>query len=282
MYRENDFRDRDNEREADSFMRHLDLPEGPNRERVGDHSLRGSESRVLATVGAFRAVPKEELLEGCIASERELDRLRQEGLIATTPFLAGKRRTTIVTLSDRGLELLESHRQVPEDGDRQQFYAGVSRPKELGHDIRLYSAYLDVRPRLTAEGGRIKRVVLEQELKTNYQRFLQEPNRRRSKASAGEGRDAKAISDWATSHGLPVIEDSVRFPDIRIEYERPDGTLAREDLEIVTEHYRGSHASRTQSAGFRCYRSSNARLAGGRGSNKGGRSRDSRLAEEML
>jgi hypothetical protein len=279
MYRENDFRDRD-EREADSFMRHLDLPEGPNRERVGDYSLRGSESRVLATVGAFRAVPKEELLDGCIATERDLDKLRQEGLIATTPFLAGKRRTTVVTLTDRGLELLESQRHVPEDGARQQFYAGVSRPKELGHDIRLYSAYLDARSRMTAECSRIRRVVLEQELKTNYQRFLQEPNRRRWK-SGGGGRDVNAISDWASSHGLPVIEDSVRFPDVRIEYERPDGTLAREDLEIVTEHYRGSHASRTQSAGFRCYRSSNARL-GGRGSNKGGRSRDVRLAEEML
>jgi hypothetical protein len=42
------------------FTRDLDLPRGPNRERVWfrEHSvlLRGPESRALATTGAFRVV----------------------------------------------------------------------------------------------------------------------------------------------------------------------------------------------------------------------------------
>jgi hypothetical protein len=47
------------------FARHVDLPRGPERERVRDrdrtYTLRGSESRTLATVGAFRVVSSGDL-----------------------------------------------------------------------------------------------------------------------------------------------------------------------------------------------------------------------------
>ena len=39
----------------------LTLPEGRERERVDDYRLRGSEVANLATVGAFRAVPRDDL-----------------------------------------------------------------------------------------------------------------------------------------------------------------------------------------------------------------------------
>lgn len=49
----------------DVFTKDLDLPRGPERQRVRvrDHEvrLRGSESRTLATVGAFRVVPAGDL-----------------------------------------------------------------------------------------------------------------------------------------------------------------------------------------------------------------------------
>jgi hypothetical protein len=45
----------------DVFTRDLELPRGPERQRVwagdSDVRLRGSEVRTLATVGAFRVVP---------------------------------------------------------------------------------------------------------------------------------------------------------------------------------------------------------------------------------
>ena len=52
---------RDRERDPrDVFTRELDLPQGREREIVRDrdreYTLRGSESRTLATVGAFRVV----------------------------------------------------------------------------------------------------------------------------------------------------------------------------------------------------------------------------------
>ena len=46
-------------------MRQVDLPRGPERERVRGrdrvYTLRGSESRTLATVGAFRVVASSDL-----------------------------------------------------------------------------------------------------------------------------------------------------------------------------------------------------------------------------
>jgi hypothetical protein len=50
----------------DVFMRDLDLPRGPDREIVHDardreYTLRGSDSRTLSTVGAFRVVSARDL-----------------------------------------------------------------------------------------------------------------------------------------------------------------------------------------------------------------------------
>lgn len=268
-------------RELDGLARSLDLPRGFEREQVGDYWLRGSEVRTLATVGVFRAVPRCDLERHSDARSREIDRLRQGGLLATTPYKIGGRRLTIVTLTREGLALLEGHRRDGRLDERQQFYAGVARPSELAHDSRLFEAYVRTRDRLHGEGSNIRRVLLEHDLKSEYQRFLQEPNRGRRRSTGVPRRDADAIARWAKERDLPMIDDSVRFPDLRVEYDRPDGILAREDLEIVTENYRGAHAAATGAAGFNCHRIS-TRIGGSRGSSKGGRSRDQRLAEEML
>src|SRR5687767_4524053 len=108
MFREDDPREqnegapRDRSRETnrssdDTFTRHLALPDGREREQVGKYRLRGSETRTLATVGAFRVVPRSDLERQSLTTPRELNRLRQAGLISTTPYMIGRRRTTIVT-----------------------------------------------------------------------------------------------------------------------------------------------------------------------------------------
>ena len=80
----------------DVFTRDLELPRGPERERVwardSDVRLRGSEVRTLATVGAFRVVPAGDLRDG---QDRPLDphrgdlrHLRDSGLVETIPASA--------------------------------------------------------------------------------------------------------------------------------------------------------------------------------------------------
>jgi len=271
------------------FSRGLDLPRGPGRERVRIHSheykLHGSEVRTLATVGTFRVVPAEELrrpTEGPSVLRKDLEHLRDAGLVRTMPYVVGRNRTTLVTLTEQGREVLEAARR-PRDGEEPQiFYAGVAKSRDLAHDVRLHRAYVEASERLIAAGSQVHRVVLDHEMKREYQSFLQSPNRGRRDSTGRPQREPIEIARWAEEHQLPMLDSSVQFPDLRIEYDRPDGRRDVQDIEIMTPHYRGAHAASKASAGFTQYRAGGARLSGGRGSSGGGRARDSRLAEEML
>lgn len=273
----------------DVFSRDLDLPRGASRERVRvderDYTLRASEARTLGTVGAFRVVPSEELRhpgERASVLPNDLDHLRDLGLVRTMPYVVGRARTTIVTLTDRGHRLLERTRRSRDDRPAQTYYAGIAKERELAHDVRVHQAYTLEVDRLRGEGGRVRRVVLEVELKRGYQAFLQAPNRGRQGSSGRPQRDAFEIARWAEAHHLPVVDGHVTFPDLRIEYETPDGRLDVRDVEVMTPHYRGAHAAAKVAAGFSRHSASGARLGGGRGASRGGRVPESRLAEEML
>ena len=147
----------------DVFTRDPDLPRGLERERVHvpeqgqDYHLRGSEARALATIGAFRVVAAEDLRDdhSRLGDVRhgDLERLRSAGLIrAVAPPDRGG-RTVIVTLMQRGRE------------------------------------------------------VLDDELKREYQKFLQERNRDRSDSDGRPDRSRQEITQWAIEHDLPVVND---------------------------------------------------------------------------
>ena len=271
--RDRDPRDRD---PRDPFVDGLELPRGPERELVvdGDHryELNGDESRSLAAVGALRVVSEDDLRDPrdeASDSREGVRHLRDEGLVRSISLDGGERA---VTLTDRGQHLLETHRRERDGGREQAFYADVSRPRELSHDVELYRAYLDEAERLRDEGGDVRRVVLDHELKREYQEWLQAHNRGRADSDGRPDRAPREIEAWAREHDLPYFDDRVHFPDFRIEYE-VDGRERHEDVEVVTEHYRGAHAAGVARSGFRCYSS------GGRG---GGRGFDPRVAEEIL
>src|SRR5438105_7367233 len=168
----------------DPFVEGLELPSGLEREIVvdGDHryELNGDESRSLATIGAFRIVSERDLRDPrdeSDAREPDLRHLRDEGLVR---FVSLDERERAVTLTDRGQHVLDSHRRDREDDREQSFYAGVARPRELSHDAQLYGAFLREEERLREQGADVRGVVLEQELKREYQKWLQEHNSGRS------------------------------------------------------------------------------------------------------
>jgi len=273
---------REQERDPrDVFLEGLELPRGLEREVVvdGDHryELNRDESRSLAAVGVFRVVAERDLRDprGEAGDPREPDlrHLRDEGLMR---FVALDGRERAVTLTGRGHHLLETHRRDRVDDAREQaFYAGVSRPRELSHDVQLYRAYLREEERLREQGGEIRRVMLEQELKREYQEWLQEHNRGRPDSDGRPDRDRDEIERWAHEHDLPYFDESVHFPDFRLEYEL-HGRDHHQDVEVVTEHYRGAHAASVARAGFSCYG-----RVGGSG-RSGGRGFDPRVADEFV
>ncbi|MEX2273707.1 MAG: hypothetical protein WD690_19735 [Vicinamibacterales bacterium] len=276
--RDRDARERDHD-PRDVFLRDLDLPRGLEREIVidGDHryELNGDDTRSLATVGAFRVVSERDLGdprdEASNPQDSNLHHLRGEGLMR---FVAVDGRERAVTLTERGHHLLEAHRSDRE-GREQAFYAGVNRPRELAHDAQLYRAYLREEGRLREQGADIRGVTLEHELKREYQEWLQERNRGRPDSDGRPDRDPREIEDWARDHELPYFDDAVHFPDFRVEYEL-HGRDQHEDVEVVTEHYRGAHAVSVARAGFRCYG------RGGGTGRSGGRGFDPHVAEDFV
>lgn len=240
----------------DAFVRGVDLPHGPERELVQDsrerlYELNGDDSRMLATIGAFRVVSERDLDASRGAGET-LRHLREEELIRSVPI--GHDEEAVV-LTDRGWDVLDAHRLDRDGAERQAFHAGVSRPRELRHDAQLFGAYREVEQRLRVKGAQVKRVVLEVDLKREYQQFLQEHNRHRPDSDGRPDRDEAEIESWAREHGLPYFDDHVHFPDFRIEYEL-DGRDQHEDVEVVTDNYRGAHAASRVRAGFTCVGSS--------------------------
>jgi len=272
--RDRDSRDRD---PRDPFVATLELPRGLDREVVVDgrhrYELNGDDVRTLGAIGAFRVVAENDLRDaGGDSRDPDLRHLRDEGLVRSVP-LDGHERG--VTLTERGQHLLDSHR-ADRGGEREQgFYAGVNRARELSHDAQLYRAYLREEERLRETGGDVRRVVLDHELKREYQDWLQEHNRGRADSDGRSDRDPRDIEEWAREHELPYFDESVHFPDFRIEY-TVEGLERHQDVEVVTEHYRGAHAAGVARSGFSCY----GRSGVSRG--RGGRAFDPRVAEEFF
>jgi hypothetical protein len=281
---ERDGRERDGD-PRDVFTRDINLPRGLEREIVRDrgheYTLHGSETHTLATVGAFRVVSSRDLRERddrpADPRSGDLRHLREQGLI-TTVRVPGSREHAVALTKD-GRHLLEHHRGR-DQGDRQTFWDGLKRERELEHDLHVYRAYERAAERLNERGSRVERVVLDHELKREYQTWLHERDRDRVDYDGHPDRTDEEIRDWALEHDLPYFDDEMHFPDLRIEYEERDGRLDHDDIEVTTEHYRGSHAASVAQSGFSCYRGSSLRIGGGGGSRGSGKHHGG-LAEEI-
>src|SRR3989442_1185846 len=276
--RDDDARDRDPVDPRDAFVEKLDLPRGRERELVRErdreYTVRRSESRTLSLVGSFRVISSRDLSDhdGRPLDPRrgDLRHLREHGLVRTTPI--DGRRDVAVVLTQRGRDLLESHRRDrdgrspgrgPSDCDsRQRFYADLKKPREVEHDMQVYRAYEREAARLQERGARIERIVLDYELKREYQQFLQERNRGRGDSDGRPDRDKSEVQEWTYEHDLPYFDGHVHFPDARIEYVDIDGRLDHLDVEVVTLHYRGAHGAAASRSGFSTFRGSSARTGG--------------------
>jgi hypothetical protein len=244
--------------------------------------LRGSETRTLATVGAFRVVSSRDLRDH---NDRALDprsgdlrHLREQGLVEIARVPGSREHA--VALTKEGRTLLERHRDRDHCG-RQTFWNGLKREREREHDLQVYRAYERAAERLAERGARIERIKLDHELKREYQTWLHERDRDRPDYSGRPDRTDEEVRAWADEDDLPYFDDEVHFPDLRIEYQDADGRWDHDDIEGTTEHYRGGHASSVARSGFSCYGRSSLRIGGRASSGGGGGVHHGGLAEEL-
>jgi hypothetical protein len=238
--------------------------------RNREYRLNESEARTLAMIGAFRVVSADDLDD---SEGRSLRQLENQGLVQTESLVDrhGIERTASLTHEAKGL--LDAHSSLDRHGHRQEYYAGVVKPRELRHDVQLYRAFKEEAHRIRDEGGRVTRVILDYELKRDYQRFLNRPADKRDNESLDRDRQ-----EFAKANDLPFVRGHVALPDLRIEYETEDGRLEHRDVEVITEHYSRSQIGGKSKAGFACFRAAGSGRGGDR---KGGTPFDPRHLERL-
>ena len=212
------------------------------------YAVRTSEIESLTEIGKFRAVASEDLEEFQYHGDKgrmrpDIASLIRQGLIVekSIPHSDTAPRR-LLTLTKKGHQFLRSTGTVPRN---QTTYYGFTKPREAHHDADLYRLYHKAAEKIEEEGGKNPRVVLDFELKKRVFHDL---------AKLGpEKHSAESKREIAEKHGLQLVRGKIPLPDLRIEYESRDGDMARVDLELATEHYRGSNLAEKVRAGFSLY-----------------------------
>ena len=131
--------------------------------------------RTLADVGKFRVVPTEDLARfGYQGDQARMDagirNLRKHGLVGQRTIEGHSSYSTkVLTLTKEGHRLLKRAQLV---SDHQAIYHGLVKPKEARHDAEIYRLYRKVARQIERSGGKVRRVILDLELKRDlYQTF---------------------------------------------------------------------------------------------------------------
>lgn len=212
------------------------------------YRLRSSEIRTMVEIGKFRAIALEDLRDFVYHQDHsrlkpEVETLIRQGLaeMKSIPH-EEKGSRQLVTLTKPGLRLLRERRFA---GQRQALYSGFVKPRDAHHDADLYRLYQKAAQKIARGGGRSLRVVLDCEFKKRVYHDL---------AKLGPGRNsAENQRNVAERHGLQVVMGKIPLPDLRIEYDTPEGERARVDIELATGHYRGRTLAEKVRAGFSIY-----------------------------
>ncbi len=240
--------DRDRQQRSSQSSNGYDRSRTIYRGRNREYSLRKSEVQTLTDLGKFRMVPEDDLagLAYCgdhSRMESDLRNLSRQGLIEDRRIEGHSSYSTrVLTLTKDGHRLLERAQLV---SDPQATYHGLVKPKEARHDADLYRLYHKVAREIDDVGGKVRRVVLDYELK-------QELYRKLSRVDPNKDLAYERIR-VANEYDLKVVNDKIPVPDLRIEYEDECREIRRLDLEIATRDYRPQGLGEKAKAGFQMF-----------------------------
>jgi len=217
-------------------------------DRYRGYQLRESEAQTLTDLGKFRVIAADDLARFAYNGnrarmEQETANLTRQGLVEEKRVETSLSRTTrMYTLTKAGRRLLVKSDRVP---NGQEIYSGFVKPKEAKHDAELYRLYQKEASRIETRGGRVRRVVLDYELKKNVNRDLTRLGREKD--------DGRKKQEVAERYGLRVVRGRIPVPDMQIEYEMPEQGIARVNLELTTGDYRPRQLAQKAQAGFTIY-----------------------------
>ncbi len=240
--------DRNSDQQSNRSRNGFDSSRTIYRGRSRDYSLRESEIQTLTDLGKFRIVPADDLARFAYHGDRsrvesDLHSLSRQGLIEQRSIEGHSSFSTrVLTLTKDAHRLLERAQLV---SNRQVIYHGLVKPKEARHDADLYRLYHKVAREISDSGGKVRRVVLDYELKKELYRKL-------SRVDPNKDLAYERIR-VANEYDLKVVNDKIPVPDLRIEYEDECRELRRLDLEIATRDYRPQGLAEKAKAGFHLF-----------------------------
>lgn len=218
--------------------------------RVREQSLSSGGQELLYDVGRFRTVAVLDLVrfqnESPRNSRPNLAELVARGLARTRTVWFNKNagKLDVVVLTKAGKRLIE--KSIPDSS--QAVYSGFVKPAEIPHDAAIYRMFQREKRAIESGGGRIRRIVLDYELKRNIYAPLA-----KVRGTLPPQEYARKQAEVAEANHLKVVGGKIPLPDLRIEYETPEGEIARVDLELATHHYHGSQLAEKVQAGFKMY-----------------------------
>ena len=218
--------------------------------RGSEYRLRETEVHTLQDIGRFRVLDEADLQRFGYADDstrmrEDIRSLRDQGLIERRRIAVGDGDSMAVfALTNRGREVAET---LDSGGADQRYYDGFVKPTEIEHDAALYRMFQAEASKIEQAGGRVKRVVLDFELKRGVYAELAKEN--------PEDTDAYHERQQlvAQANRLPVVRGHIQFPDVRIEYEDARGKGGRVDVELTTDNYKKSQIAAKAAAGFTLY-----------------------------
>jgi hypothetical protein len=208
----------------------------PSRDR--DYRLSNDDLRILKTVSVFRAVDTRDI------PSKKLKNLIDSGLVEKHVVHTGRKgtgrrnRLEVLTATREGLAVLAAMRPID---DLQRLHSGLVKKNELEHDTAIYPVYLEQAKEIESAGGRVKRVILDYEMKSIV-------NREMNKKQGPTLEKRREI--LAKDLGLEIVDGKLPLPDVRIEYVDEYGAERHRDVEVTTAHYRGSHMAAKVKSGF--------------------------------
>lgn len=153
-------------------------------------------------------------------------------------------KTEIIVLTHKGAAWLRSNGY--DENSFGKLRPGLSKSREAFHDSRLFAMTVQHVETLKAEGATSCRVMTDSALKE----ALYKERARLIK----EGRtEEQAHIEAAEQLNVPLSEGKYNLPDVRVEYEMPDGSRSHVDLELISGTYSKAHIAAKNAAGFVSY-----------------------------
>jgi uncharacterized membrane protein YgcG len=237
----------------------------------------------LQEVGLYRCASHRDLVEAHFSGNRfaaakGLERLVRSGAMRQHRARGPQGGTfTLYTLTKAGAALAQRLAVKRGLDPGQRAWSGMVKPREAAHDADIAKACRKEIEALAARGARLRRILIDAELKGILAKRSESARTRKGKEEADRAR-RKAAKELH----LPCDDQGhVQIPDAQIQYVDEAGNLGRVNVEVASSHYREASVKAKSAGGFSMHggkggqapntRTSLSSLGGGGGRRGGGR-----------